>query len=34
VVFPFGIVCLVAAWPILLPAIWKKTPIQHLDPPD
>lgn len=27
-VFPFGIVYLVAACPILLPAIWKKTPVR------
>lgn len=26
---PFGIVFVVAAWPILLPAIWKKTPVRE-----
>ncbi|MGI8775581.1 MAG: hypothetical protein ACR2KQ_11360 [Actinomycetota bacterium] len=27
-VFPFAIVYLVAAWPILLPALWRKTPVR------
>lgn len=32
--FPFGIVFVVAAWPVLLAAIWKKTPIRSEEGPE
>lgn len=33
-VAPFAVVWLIAVWPILLPAIWKKTPLRTEKPPD